>query len=70
MNPPITKFISWKCVSYDPETGRSEWHIIAQFKDGKVREIYLWFGSNGTCTGQEAGWLEIPEIYYGFLSVK
>ena len=62
MNTFLTKFVSQKCLGYDPKTDRSQWHIIAEFNDGKVREAYLWLGSNTACTGQEAGWGEIQAV--------
>ncbi len=43
----LTKFVSQKCLGYDPHTNRSQWRMIAEFNDGKVREAYLWLGSNG-----------------------
>ena len=59
MNTFLTKFISQQCLGYNPKTKRLQWHMIAEFNDGKVREAYLWLGSNTACTGQEAGWLEV-----------
>jgi hypothetical protein len=62
MNTFITKFVSQKCLGYDPKTDRSQWHMVAEFSDGKVREAYLWLGPNTDCTGQEAGWVVVQAI--------
>ena len=59
MNAFIKKFVSQKCFGYDPKTDRSQWHMVAEFNDGKVREAYLWLRANNACTGQEAGWSEV-----------
>jgi hypothetical protein len=53
----LTKFISQKCLGYNPKTNCSQWHMIAEFSDGKVREAYLWLENDTACTGQEAGWV-------------
>ena len=60
MNIFITKFVSQRCLGYDPKTDRSQWHMIAEFNDGKVREAYLWLMSGTTCSGHEAGWKPVP----------
>ena len=59
MDTFIKKFVSQKCLGYDPKTDRSQWHMVAEFNDGKVRESYLWLRANIACTGQEAGWSEV-----------
>ena len=60
MNIFITKFVSQRCLGYDPKTDRSQWHMIAEFTDGKVREALLWLKTDEECTGYEAGWKLYP----------
>ena len=39
----IKKFVSQKCLGYRNNAMESQWHLVAEFNDGKTREIREWF---------------------------